>query len=122
MMIQETVEIPVARTLPFEVVDGSAYSKDGVYIGTIDTAMLLTDNKKIEEFHPADEDGKVCSTGFSPEFEMWFGWSHRAIRGFGIGYVVEDVNLFDGYFPLGFAADTMGEARMIATAFANCMS
>jgi hypothetical protein len=122
MMIKETVEIPVTRTLPFDVVDESAYSKEGVYIGTVKTAMLLTDDKKIEEFHPAYEGGKVCSTGFSSELEMWFGWSHRAIRGFGIGYVVENTNLFDENFPLGFAADTMGEARMIATAFANCIS
>lgn len=33
---------------------------------------------------------QVCSIGYSPRRKKFFGWSHRAIAGFGIG---------DGFFP-----------------------
>lgn len=31
------------------------------------------------------EAGKPISIGFSPERQQWFGWSHRAVCGFGVG-------------------------------------
>lgn len=33
---------------------------------------------------------QVCSIGYSERKKKWYGWSHRAIAGFGIG---------DGFFP-----------------------
>ena len=30
-----------------------------------------------------------CSIGFSPRYQKWFGWSHRAIYGFGVGSKVK---------------------------------
>lgn len=33
----------------------------------------------------AEPDHQVCSIGWSPSKKKWYGWSHRAIYGFGVG-------------------------------------
>ncbi len=34
----------------------------------------------------------VCSIGYSPKNKKWYGWSHRAVHGFGIGDKLFDAN------------------------------
>lgn len=61
----------------------SAFNMDGEYIGNPELA---------EELHQrgiqpmlASPNHKVCSIGFCEKENKWYGWSHRAMYGFGIG-------------------------------------
>lgn len=79
----------------------------------------------ITEFGPG-------SIGFAPADEKWYGWSHRAIWGFGVGDIVKkgDVLAEDSEFrdpnaqafPIGFKAKSLDDARDMATAFALSVS
>lgn len=62
----------------------SAYSPEGDYIGNVDTVKMLL-KKGITKFEKTHPDHCVVSIGFNPEENKWYGWSHRAIYGFGIG-------------------------------------
>jgi len=77
---------------PFEVI--GAYTPEGFYIGNEKEAKFLIEKKGIKpEIAPIREGrpnpDKVCSIGFCDKEQKWYGWSHRAIFGFGIGYVAE---------------------------------
>lgn len=82
--------------------------------------------------------GRTCSIGFCEKEQRWYGWSHRAFCGFGIGDVVlagdgcanpgwteeylaehpeEDLSL-----PVGFVAHTLADAKLMAIAFAESVS
>jgi hypothetical protein len=61
----------------------SVYNHHGHYIGDIETAKRLLKKNIIPEI--VDETHSVCSIGYCPTSGEWFGWSHRAIRGFKIG-------------------------------------
>lgn len=39
----------------------------------------------ITQREKAEPDHTVCSIGFSPSKSKWYGWSHRAVYGFGVG-------------------------------------
>lgn len=70
----------------------SAYStKDGSYIGNVQTAQQLTRKGILPEAIPGN---KVASIGFCEAEQKWYGWSHRAIFGFGVGHNVKkgDIN------------------------------
>lgn len=41
--------------------------------------------------------GRTTCLGFNPEEQKWYGWSHRAVFGFGIGSVTKRGNC--GFFP-----------------------
>jgi len=64
------------------------YSKvDGSYltrVGMEDNLLFLL-NTGITEQIQNKGGGKVCNIGFNPNENKWYGWSHRAIYGFGIG-------------------------------------
>lgn len=62
----------------------SAYTPEGLYIGNGKNAYFLCKKKGIkpELSHPGNN---VCSIGFNEQEQKWYGWSHRAIYGFGIG-------------------------------------
>jgi len=62
----------------------SAYTPSGDYIGDSKSAYRLCKKmglalEKISDTH------NVCSIGFCEKEQKWYGWSHRAIFGFGIG-------------------------------------
>ena len=83
--------------------------------------------------------GTAC-LGFSPKTQKWYGWSHRAVRGFKIGDVVKlgDTMATSGYtdeyvekfpesanryvLPVGFVATTNDDAKKMAIAFASSVS
>lgn len=78
-----------------ELVDGSeygcenytmktAYTSSGDYIGDTKFAYRLCKKWGIapEKIGP---DSNVCSIGFCEKEQKWYGWSHRAIFGFGVG-------------------------------------
>ena len=65
------------------VVLQSVYNSDDDYIGSVEDAQrILAKGIKPEIASPDD---KVCSIGFSEKLKKYFGWSHRAIQGFGVG-------------------------------------
>ena len=78
-------------------------------------------------------------TGFSEREQRWFGWSHRAMAGFGIGDVVDSENHLcaqsgwldeyleehpekDKRLPVEFEAKTLDDARRMAEAFNESVS
>ena len=69
-----------------EVEMENAYALNGCYLGTPDEA-----SKQIDEFDldpnkiESNDCNNVCNIGFSPKKKKWYGWSHRAISGFGVG-------------------------------------
>jgi hypothetical protein len=62
----------------------SAYTSNGDYIGDPKTAFRLCKSKGIKPEKRTDT-SDVCSIGFCEKEKKWYGWSHRAIFGFGIG-------------------------------------
>jgi hypothetical protein len=74
-----------------EAPDGSdfewkaAYSLvDGSYIGDCDNADYFEKKGILPQAIPGSGN-KVSSIGFCKEEQKWYGWSHRAIFGFGVG-------------------------------------
>lgn len=62
----------------------SAFNLNGDYIGDPETAHFLIMEKGIIP-ELSSKDHSVCSIGFNPNENKYFGWSHRAINGYGIG-------------------------------------
>lgn len=61
-----------------------AETYDGAYIGNVETARHLVHNRGIAPELRETTDS-VCSVGFCQSEQKWYGWSHRAMFGFGIG-------------------------------------
>lgn len=59
----------------------------GDYIGVLKDALHLYKMGIKPELR--DENSKVCSVGFCDKENKWYGWSHRAIYGFGVGSEVK---------------------------------
>ena len=115
----------------------SAYTLQGDYIGNPKTAYRLCNKMGInpEKANPLDG---VCSIGFCGQDAKWYGWSHRAIYGFGVGEVVEDGDcaatsgFTDEYLvehpeedlslPIGFKAENVEDTKRMAIAFAESVS
>lgn len=135
-----TEEVPAEGT---ELTEGgrtflmkSAYTPDGHYIGRSRWAYRLAHKYGVVP-ELAAPGANVCSVGFSERKQKWYGWSHRAIYGFGIGDVVKEGDLcattgwIDGYveehpeadksLPVGFMATTLDDARLMAVAFAEAV-
>lgn len=72
------VDIGGGRTSNVE----SAVSIDGHYIGSPGEARNLWKKFGITKFELRTKKSQVCSVGYSPAKKQWFGWSHRAIKGF----------------------------------------
>jgi len=62
----------------------TAYTTSGDYIGDPRRAYWLCKKRGIKP-EKIDNTRKVCSIGFCEKDQKWFGWSHRAMFGFGIG-------------------------------------
>jgi hypothetical protein len=66
----------------------AAYSNNGDFIGPPDFAKHLA-RRGITQFDKIDPSHSTCSIGFNPKEQKWYGWSHRAIYGFGVGSTVK---------------------------------
>ena len=78
-----------------EIIIDSCYSKkNGEYVGDIKTALYLQ-KKGISDFEKVSQSWCICSIGFCEKEQKWYGWSHRAIFGFGIGDKLFDENFTD---------------------------
>jgi len=61
-----------------------AYTPDGDYIGDSKWAYRLCKVRGIKP-EKLKSEHSICSVGFCDREQKWYGWSHRAIYGFGIG-------------------------------------
>jgi len=139
-----------------ELIDGSEFECDdfeiksaytipeGHYIGDPVMAYRLCKKRGIKpEPRSCDLEanggrGRTCTIGFSETNQKWYGWSHRALCGFGIGDVVTSENHLcatsgwtDEYLeehpeedlrlPVGFEAKTLEDAKRMAIAFADAV-
>lgn len=102
-------------TIPFRM----AFTPEGHYIGNPRDAYLLCKTKGIKPELAAPKNS-VCTIGRSGR--KWYGWSHRAIHGFGIGHVVREGSACCESLPVGFKARDMEECRQMAVAFAESVS
>jgi len=112
----------------------SAYTPTGDYIGNSRDAHHLIVKKGIKP-ELRTPTSNVCSIGFCEAEQKWYGWSHRAIYGYGVGDIVKEGSCpatsgwTDEYLaehpeedkglPVGFEAKTLDDARKIAIAFAE---
>lgn len=117
------------------VIVKSAYTPTGDYIGNKKTAHFLCTKRGIKPEKISPSCNKVCSIGFCEAEQRWYGWSHRAICGFGIGDIVKEGDCTassgwtdeylkehpeeDGSLPIGFQAKDLNDARRMAVAFAE---
>jgi len=62
----------------------TAYNFNGDYIGSSRRAHNLCVKRGIKP-ELSSPTHNVCSIGFSEVEQKWYGWSHRAIYGFGVG-------------------------------------
>lgn len=128
------------------VVMKSAYTvPEGHYIGSSVWAhrLIVRRGIKPEPREPACAEanggrGRTCSIGFCAGEQKWYGWSHRALYGFGIGDIVKEGDLCassgwtDEYLvehpeddlslPVGFVARTLADMKRMAVAFAESVS
>jgi len=102
---------------PMEMI--TCYTPSGDWIGEEKTAKFLVEEMGIAP-ELSDPDHSVCSTGFCAKENRWYGWSHRAIHGFGVG------DKFEEWYPEGGVEgkkiETLEEARAAAKAFAESVS
>ena len=114
-----------------------AYNYNGDYIGNSSFAHRLCVKRGIlPELASSKE--KTCSIGYCKKKRKWYGWSHRAICGFGIGYTAKKGHLptesgfIDGYLekhpeedrrvPVGFKVKSLADAKRVAIAMAESVS
>jgi hypothetical protein len=64
----------------------------------------------------------VHSIGYSDKEKKWYGWSHRAIFGFGVGHTVKDNGNDMPMKYKGKTAKNLADARKFAVAFAGEVS
>lgn len=116
------------------VIVKSAYTPIGDYIGDKRRAHFLCTKRSIKP-EKVNASHNVCSIGFCEKEQKWYGWSHRAIFGFGIGDIVKEGDCTassgwtaeylkehpdeDGSLPIGFQAKDLNDARRMAVAFAE---
>lgn len=114
-----------------------AYNHCGAYIGDSKTAYRLCAARGILPVL-ASPKHNTCSIGYSLKDNKWYGWSHRAIFGFGIGDTVKkgDCCATSGFteeylkkhpeedksLPVGFKAIGVHQTKMMAIAFAQSVS
>ena len=81
-------KIQVAEMATVEMPYDEAVTLDGLYIGSPENAKYICDERGIKP-ELASPNNRVCSIGFCEKEQKWFGWSHRAIYGFGIGSTIK---------------------------------
>lgn len=70
-------------TNPDVLIFYSAYTPAGEMVGEPEFALYLCNHGIVPE--KADATHNICSIGFCNKEQKWYGWSHRAMYGFGIG-------------------------------------
>lgn len=63
----------------------------------------------------------VCTIGFCAAEQKWYGWSDKAMKGFGIGDEIRPNEDGGKKFPNGKIAGNLDEAKAMAVAFAEAV-
>ena len=98
-------------------------TKDGLSIGDIATAYGVCELEKFDTYLKDDsEDSTTVCCGYSREERKWFGWSHRAFLGFGLGDMVYEPEFGNELTPFlehgEERIDTLEKAKIAAQRFA----
>lgn len=64
-------------------------AESGNYIGTLDHYEQLVKMGITEGYATASGKNGTVAIGFNPTENKWYGWSHRALYGFGVGSTVK---------------------------------
>lgn len=110
---------------------------DKGYIGTKSEYDFLVEKLGLILIQKSQSTHNTCSIGYSPSENKWYGWSHRAVYGFGIGDVVKEGDLTassgfveeyriqhpdeDMSLPVGYKAQDLNGAKRMAIAFASAV-
>jgi hypothetical protein len=100
------------------------FNADGHYVGSERWAEMLTKRGIVPEL--SSDDHKVCSVGFCDREQKWYGWSHRAMCGFGLGDRIfeQEYGNMDTLFTEHGAVQivNLDQARQAAVNFADYVS
>ena len=110
---------------------------DGGYIGSDEDYNFLVEQRGLILIQKSNPSHTACSIGYSPKENKWYGWSHRALYGFGIGDIVSkgDLTSTSGFtdeyriqhpdedmsLPVGYKAKDLNGAKRMAVAFAEAV-
>jgi hypothetical protein len=103
-----------------------AYTPEGYYIGNPKIAHNRYVKRGLSQLDKIKSTSRTCSLGFSAAEQKWYGWSHRAICGFGIGDRLfverygDDKTPFTRHGPMPIT--TLAEAKIAARRFAASVS
>ena len=123
--LKGTPEAEVLRRLGDHGGHWHPYSKvDDKYMCTTGVALMREHGVAPQGANP---NSNVCSIGFSEREQKWYGWSHRALCGFPIGYVAEEGHVVLDYnegeeasaIPVGFECKTIDDCKRCAVAYAE---
>jgi hypothetical protein len=108
---------------PLEIIN--AYTKEGDLVGDPNMAKEICDKRGIKP-QMRTSHSNCCTIGYCPKDEKYYGWSHRAIFGYGIGDKIGDEldspSSLEGNMPKGFQAKNLEDAKLMAMAFAKSVS
>lgn len=97
------------------------FNATGHFVGSERWAQMLIDRGIVPEL--AQDKHNVCSVGFCEREQKWYGWSHRAMCGFGIGDRIFEQNYgnMDTLFTEHGAVQivNLDQARQAAVNFAD---
>jgi hypothetical protein len=103
-----------------------AYTHGGKYIGDVETAKFLFENIGLAFVEVSKDDSFTCCIGFQKDENKWYGWSHRAIIGFGIGDKIFEEDFGNDSTPYvkhgRKTIKNIDEAKLAAIRFAESVS
>jgi len=109
---------------PMEMVN--CYTPNGDWIGDKPMAHRLCVKMGLTYIQKTSPGHCVCSIGYSPVKRKWYGWSHRAICGFGIGDMIFKEKFGEDDTPFvrhgSVQIKTLSDAKVAASAFAASVS
>lgn len=105
----------------------NCYSTDsGCWIGDAKTARYLCIKRGLRNVQKAEDSHCVCSIGFNKTEQKWYGWSHRAICGFGLEDMIFEERFGNDQTPFvkhgSKPIKTMDDAKISAIRFAESVS
>lgn len=107
----------------------TAFTPEGYYVGDPKWAHRLYNKRGMSKVQPTTkEPGTTCAVGFCASKNKWFGWSHRAICGFGIGDMLFKERMKGATDKTPFIKHgtvkikTLSQARLAAQRFASYVS
>lgn len=117
---RETKEVVSADEIFFKA---DYKSNHLAYIGTKEMYEKFTKEIGITKFDLSHYSHNTVSIGFSEENQKWYGWSHRAVHGFEIGFIVtENATTINDRIDVGYEVKTLNGAKHLAEIFAESVS